>query len=179
MVRPVCFALPRRSPPVYYSPDCFTVRVFMEITNLISTLLTEMQRISSSETVVGKPIRVGDATIIPISKLGMGFGAGTGGGEGKPHSTADGSISAAGAGGGISVDPQAFIVVDKNGQAQLLSINHSKDSVLTRAIELIPTVVDKLIDAGASAGNRLTEGATQIASAAVVETKAEKHGRKS
>ncbi len=146
----------------------------MEITNLISTLLTEMQRISSSETVVGKPIRVGDATIIPISKLGMGFGAGTGGGEGKPHSTADGTITAAGAGGGISVNPQAFIVVDKNGQAQLLSLNQSKESILTRAIELLPQVVDKLVDAGSAAGNRLTEGATQIATTVVESSKTEK-----
>ncbi len=146
----------------------------MEITNLISTLLSEMQRISSSETIVGKPIRVGDATIIPISKLGMGFGAGTGNGQGKPHSTADGSLQAAGVGGGISVDPQAFIVVDKNGQAQMLSLSQSKESILTRAIELIPQVVDKLVDAGASAGNRLTEGATQIATTVVESSKVEK-----
>lgn len=131
----------------------------MDITNVISALLSEMQRISSSETVVGKPIRVGDATIIPISKLGLGFGAGVADARGSRAQTTDGAMGGAGAGGGISVDPQAFIVVDKDGQAQLLSLQQSKESVLTRAIELLPQVVEKVADATANASSRLLDRA--------------------
>ncbi len=146
----------------------------MEITNLISTLLSEMQRISSSETVVGKPIRVGDATIIPISKLGLGFGAGIADGKGTRRETADASLGGAGAGGGISVDPQAFIVVDKNGTAQLLSLKQNKESIITRAIELLPQMVDKVVDGAQSSVAKIADSATAGAIPAITEGRGEK-----
>ncbi len=128
----------------------------MDLKSVITALLSEMQRISSSETVVGQPVRVGDATIIPVSKLGLGFGTGVADARTR---TGESSLGGGAAGGSISVEPQAFIVVDKNGQAQLLSLKVNKESALTRAIELLPQVVDKVIDATTGGvQKRLKEG---------------------
>ena len=46
----------------------------MEITQILKALLSEMRSISSSKTVIGDPIVVGDATIVPVNRLGLGFG---------------------------------------------------------------------------------------------------------
>ena len=48
------------------------------------------------------------------------------------------------AGGGVSVDPQAFIVVDPEGKAHLLTLRRSGESKLTQAIELVPEVLEKM-----------------------------------
>ena len=45
----------------------------MEITSILKALLTEMRNISSSETVIGAPIQVGDSTIVPVNRLGRRF----------------------------------------------------------------------------------------------------------
>jgi uncharacterized spore protein YtfJ len=38
--------------------------------------------ISRAQSVVGEPIKVGEVTVIPVSKMSIGFGVG-GGGKGK------------------------------------------------------------------------------------------------
>ncbi len=121
----------------------------MNLNEVINGLLAEIRKISDSETVVGKPIVVGDATIVPVSKLSIGFGTGTL--EGKataPGGRADGYFEGGGAGGGIRIEPQAFVVVDKSGQAQLLSLKDSKVSAVSRAIELVPQVLDRVLGEG-------------------------------
>lgn len=116
----------------------------MDVSKLITALLAGMKEISASETVVGAPIRSGSTTIIPVSKVTLGFGTGaagtraTGGGDG-----ANGLDSSA-VGGGLSVDPQAFIVVSGDGKAQLLSLKDSRGATVLRAIELLPSVLGQL-----------------------------------
>lgn len=123
----------------------------MKLNEIIGGLLEEIRKISGSENVVGKPIAVGDATIVPVCKIGIGFG--TGAMEGKGNGVrAEGAFESGGAGGGIGVEPLAFLVVTKEGGAQLLSLRDAKDSVLGRAIDMVPQVVDKLLGEGSGEG---------------------------
>ena len=51
----------------------------MEIVeNLVKTTLGEIEKVLSTRTVVGEPITIEGATLIPLISVGFGFGAGGG-----------------------------------------------------------------------------------------------------
>lgn len=115
----------------------------MDVSKIITALLTGMKEISVSETVVGAPIRSGGSTIIPVNKVTLGFGTGAAGTRSGTHSSPTGLESTA-AGGGLTVDPQAFIVVNADGHAQMLSLKDSRSATVLRAFELLPGVLGQL-----------------------------------
>jgi len=115
----------------------------MDVSKLITALLSGMKEISVSETVVGAPIRSAGSTIIPVNKVTLGFGTGAASTRSGASTKANGLESSA-VGGGLTVDPQAFIVVNAEGQAQLLSLKDSRGATVLRAFELLPSVLSQL-----------------------------------
>ena len=115
------------------------------IEKMLHTLLSEFQKISRTENVIGEPIQCGNSMVIPISRVQIGFGVATTGGA-----TAEGEVSknnrmkGAGSGGGIRVEPVACIVVDKSGHAQLLQLSSPSYSNVGKAIDLVPEVMERL-----------------------------------
>jgi uncharacterized spore protein YtfJ len=105
--------------------------------NLLKTALDEIERLLSTKTVVGDPIKIGDNTIVPLMAVGFGFGGGAGIGEDQKNSGAKGSGSGAGGGGGIR--PIALVIIDKEGHVRVESLRASA------------SIVDKLGDAVARA----------------------------
>lgn len=83
-----------------------------DVERLLATAVKELERILSSKTVVGDPITVGEATMIPLSSVGFGFGAGggTGAAPGQP-----GQGTGGGTGGGGGIKPVAVLIIDKQG----------------------------------------------------------------
>jgi uncharacterized spore protein YtfJ len=116
----------------------------MDLSKLVTALLSEMKAISASETVVGKPIRVGEATVIPVNRLSLGFGLGAG----SAHGNGNGNDAASLVGGGVTIQPLAFIVVDTEGHAHMLSVSGKADSPLVKAIEMIPQVASTIAESG-------------------------------
>src|ERR1700754_1437186 len=116
----------------------------MDLSKLVTALLSEMKAISAPETVVGKPIRVGEATVIPVNRLSLGFGLGAG----SAHGNGNGNDAASLVGGGVTIQPLAFIVVDTEGHAHMLSVSGKADSPLVKAIEMIPQVASTLAESG-------------------------------
>lgn len=106
----------------------------MAIEDMVRTMLNELREIVKTETVVGEPLVLGDVTIIPVSKISFGFGAG--GGQGEKD---DGN---SGTGGGGSVQPVAFIVIQK-GKAQLLPIE-DKSMSIADLLKYAPDVLEKI-----------------------------------
>ena len=106
----------------------------MAIEDMVRTMLHELREIVKTETVVGEPVIAGDITIIPVSKISFGFGAG--GGQSEKD---DGS---SGTGGGGSVQPVAFIVIQK-GKAQLLPIE-DKSMSIADLLKYAPDVLEKI-----------------------------------
>ena len=129
----------------------------MEITQILKALLSEMRNISSSETVIGEPIRVGEATIVPVNRLGLGFGVAAGDMSSSREKNREGSAGTKAIGGGVSVHPQAFILVDSEGRAQILTLEPGKESALARAIELIPALADRVMERGEKMMGRSTD----------------------
>jgi uncharacterized spore protein YtfJ len=69
-------------------------------------------RLSNSldiKKVVGKPIKVGNVTVVPIIMVDVGFGGGGGGPAGQPQ------MGAHGFGFGGEAKPLGFVVISKTG----------------------------------------------------------------
>ncbi len=106
--------------------------------DLLASIIEELRKIATTETVVGKPVGLGDKKVVPISRILVGFAIG--GGEGKPKDTTD--KFAGGGGGGARVEPVGFIVMD----GDKISFLPSKPGKIDEIIELIPDVIDKFVD---------------------------------
>jgi len=118
----------------------------VEVRDLIKKLLEEINAISKTETVVGEPLEVGATKIIPISKLSIGFGVGGGNvsGAGEGDAKAEGGAQLGGAGGGVKVQPMAFIAVDPEGGAQLLTLDEPEATVIDKLLTVAPDLVERL-----------------------------------
>lgn len=103
----------------------------MAIENLAESLLEKIKLITQAETVIGKPITVGDTTIVPVNRISVGFGIG--GHSGKADTSASG--------GGASVEPVAFLAIT-NDDVRVLPV--TKDtSTMSKVMDLVPDVVSK------------------------------------
>jgi len=114
-----------------------------EVENLVKVTLEEIEKVLNTRTVVGEPVTIEGATIIPLISIGFGFGAG--GGSGKGESKSKGEGTAGGSGGGAGVKPVAIIVVDKQG-VRIEPIKGSLASTLEKIGESIPKMVEKCVE---------------------------------
>ena len=91
-------------------------------------------------TIIGNPISSPDGTtIIPISKVSFGF---VSGGSDIPASVPK-EVFAGGAGAGITIKPQAFIVISKEGDAKILELG-GKSSPIDGIIDNAPALLNKV-----------------------------------
>ena len=113
------------------------------VENLVKTTLGELEKVLSTRTVVGEPIVVEGATLIPIISVGFGFGAG--GGEGKGESKQKGEGAGGGTGGGAWVRPKAVIIIDKEG-VRIEPIMGSISYAIEKVGQSIPRMIEKCIN---------------------------------
>ena len=123
-----------------------------EVERLVKTSLEEIEKVLGTKTVVGEPITVEGATLIPLISAGFGFGAG--GGSGKGESKQKGEGAGGGAGGGAWVKPVAVVIVDKEG-VRIESVKGGLTSVIEKLGETIPRMMEKCMDKW---GERKKEG---------------------
>jgi uncharacterized spore protein YtfJ len=115
----------------------------MEIVeNLVKTTLGEIEKVLSTSTVVGEPITIEGATLIPLISVGFGFGAG--GGQGKGEAKQKGEGAGGGAGGGAWVRPKAVIIVDKEG-VRVEPIMGGMSFAMEKMGEAIPRMVERFM----------------------------------
>jgi len=107
----------------------------MDLDDTIKGLLAELKKLSSSDSVVGKPLSLGGANLLPLCRVSVGFGAGASDGSGT-RGQRDGSVEAGGAAGGFSIEPRAFVVVGPDGVPQMLSLGKAGGAQLQRAVEV-------------------------------------------
>ena len=118
-----------------------------QIQELMELVSKELTGTADSDTVVGTPIEIGGATLVPISRLGIGLGAGGGEGEGegqapKRHGGRQGrgKGTGGGSGGGAKIRPVAVIAFTDDG-VQVLPVPGKKGK-LDQFIDKIPDWVD-------------------------------------
>ena len=99
-----------------------------------------------SNTVMGTPVQIaGGTTIIPISKLSVGFATGGVDTGANPQKSAK---FGGGGGSGMSVTPVGFLVVDKNGKTEFISVEgKSAPDPVEQACDLLdrtPDIIQKV-----------------------------------
>lgn len=106
---------------------------------ILATTIERVRDLVDVSTIVGEPIQVSaDITIIPISKVTYGFASG---GSDFPSKN-NVELFGGGGGAGITINPVAFLVVNK-GEVSIKHITAS-DNAAERAVNLIPEMFDKV-----------------------------------
>jgi uncharacterized spore protein YtfJ len=125
------------------APDSFVrveERIMEPVENLLKTTLGEIERVLSSKSVVGDPIKIEGATVIPLVSIGFGFGAGGGSGKDPKNPQSEGSGEGSGGGGGVK--PVAVILVTKDG-VRVEPVRNGAASVVEKLGEAVSKVVEK------------------------------------
>lgn len=100
-------------------------------TTTVESLFKGMDGFLSTKTIVGEPIQVGDAILLPLMDVSFGCGAGAGAGERKNS-----------AGGGMSakMSPSAVLVI-QNGTTRLVNIKNQ--DTITRLVDMAPDLINR------------------------------------
>jgi len=107
---------------------------------LMNTSMEKIRDLVDVNTIIGEPIQSPDGTtIIPISKVSFGF---VSGGSDIPANVSK-DVFAGGAGAGITIKPQAFIVINKDGDSKILELG-GKSSPIEGIIDSAPELINKL-----------------------------------
>lgn len=121
------------------------------IEGLMTTAMNSIKDMIDVNTIIGDPIQSSnDIVIIPISKVSFGFAAG--GSEFSGETIDEYSKRnkeeqiqyrlpfGGGSGAGVTINPVAFIVINKDN-VKLIPVNHS--SILDKLIDYVPDLLEK------------------------------------
>ena len=107
------------------------------VEGIMGISMEKIREMVDVNTIIGEPITTPEATIIPVSKVSFGFASG---GSDLPVQAAE--KFAGGAGAGVTVKPQAFIVISK-GDVKLLELG-SKSSPIEGIVDSLPDIIEKI-----------------------------------
>lgn len=108
------------------------------VAETLATLLKELQKYGTTDSVIGKELQIGETTIVPVTKISLGVGAGGGARDKKPEERSGG-----GGGGGVKVEPIAFLVIQRD-HVSLLNIG--KKGPFDTFSEQMPVLINKWIE---------------------------------
>lgn len=109
------------------------------IKNNLEEIFESFKEMIRVETVVGQPVHIGDAILVPFVDVTFGFGSG--GMNGKTEN----GRSSAGSGGGAKMEPTAILVI-KGDRVEMFSIKKDgyQASAFEKLIAMAPEIIDKL-----------------------------------
>ena len=111
------------------------------IEGVLGVSMEKIREMVDVNTIIGDPISAPNGTtIIPVSKVSFGFASG---GSDLPAQAAE--KFAGGAGAGVTVKPQAFIVIKNDGDVELLELG-GKTRPMEGIIDSIPGLIGKIKD---------------------------------
>lgn len=117
-----------------------------KIADIVESLLTGVQGISKSETIIGAPQQAGEATVIPVHRLKIAFGAASAN-AGARGAKVGGDSGGHGAGGAVELEPVAAIAVGKDGTAHLLTVEGDEKAGWSALLQEMPDIVSRLANA--------------------------------
>ena len=97
----------------------------------VDELLKGLEGFVSSKTVVGEPIQVNDATIIPL--VDMKFGMGAGAFKKNSDNKTAGGI-------GANISPCAVLIIQK-GMAKVVNIKNQ--DLTTKIVDMVPDLINR------------------------------------
>lgn len=108
--------------------------------DVIATSLQNIKNLIDTNTVIGTPIVAGGTTIIPISKVSMAYATGGLDYASKNDSTKEPKNFGAGGGTGLTMQPLGFLVVDAEGNVDMINVGVKSPS---DPIEQIVNLLDR------------------------------------
>lgn len=131
-----------------------------KINDIIKVSLEKIKDIVGTETITGAPIETASGTtIIPVSKVAVGFASGGLDYDGvRPASQSKDQKSSllknanftGGGGTGISVSPIGFLIINKDGRVELLTMdNPSTGDTIDKFVSIIersPEIISRIKD---------------------------------
>lgn len=107
---------------------------------LMGTSMEKIRELVDVNTIIGDPVTSPDGTVvIPVSKVSFGF---VSGGSDIPASVPK-EVFAGGSGAGVTIKPQAFIVIKRDGDVELMELG-AKGSPVEGLIEGVPGLISKV-----------------------------------
>lgn len=107
----------------------------------MSTSMEKIRQLVDVNTIIGDPITSPDGTvIIPVSKVSFGFVAG---GSDIPAKV-EKEVFAGGSGAGITIKPQAFIVIQRDGDVKMLELGAEGGTTVEGLIAGVPDLIVKV-----------------------------------
>lgn len=101
----------------------------------LEALVSRLENLMTTKTLVGEPIVSGSITIIPIMTAAVGFGLGSGEGTDNKHGG-----KGAGGGAGIRLSPTALLII-QGEKVQVYSV--AKKSALEQLAAMVPEALSK------------------------------------
>lgn len=123
----------------------------VNVEEILQSVGEELGGVAHGEAVVGSPLKLGDATVYPISLVSLGLGAGAGEGEelSGEGGKAQGGVGQ-GAGGGVKARPVAVLVF-QGEQVSVLTIPR-KAGPVERLLERLPELIERVKEKGGGKG---------------------------
>lgn len=114
------------------------------IGSLMETTMSKLRDMVDVNTIVGSPVTTPDGvTLIPVSKVSFGFASGGSDFASKNQKESGDNAFGGGGGAGVTITPTVFVII-KDGNVRLLSVEGSTPDPVTKVIDSIPTVIDKV-----------------------------------
>lgn len=115
------------------------------ISNLMMETMTKIKEMVDVNTIIGTPITTPDGTtVIPVSKVTFGFASG-GSDFASKHGGEQSPLAFGGGGGaGVTVVPVCFLIINKNGNANILGVNAQASTTIDRLVEMIPSAINQI-----------------------------------
>jgi sporulation protein YtfJ len=111
------------------------------IEGLIAASIEKIKQMVDANTIIGEAIATPDGTVvIPVSKLSVGFGSG---GSDLPVKS-EKQVFGGGAGAGVSITPQAFLIITNTGDVKLLEISPESTNG-QKMLEAVPDLIEKVV----------------------------------
>jgi len=112
----------------------------IKIDELLDKVSGHVQKLASTDTILGDEFTIGEYSCRPVIKVGTGFGSAAGDGM-DPKSKSKGY--GGGAGAGIGITPVGFLVARGD---EISFVPSDKRSALSAMLEKVPDLVEKVAE---------------------------------
>ncbi|MBQ9780349.1 MAG: sporulation protein YtfJ [Clostridia bacterium] len=93
-----------------------------KLQDIIQTSLQSIKTLIDANTIIGTPIIANGTTIIPVSKIAMGYATGGLDYNGKDEAPNKAQNFGAGGGTGLSIQPLGFLVINADGDVDMINV---------------------------------------------------------
>lgn len=119
-----------------------------KLQDIIQTSLQSIRSLIDANTIIGTPIVANGTTIIPVSKIAMGYATGGLDYNGKDEAPSKAQNFGAGGGTGLSIQPLGFLVINAEGEVDMINIGVKNPSdpieQIADFIERSPEIIAKV-----------------------------------